>query len=356
MLHTMKCILIPRRGEDINSLLTVSENFPQPLRKAGQILVKVQACALAPGDIRVMKGHCDYFQSPRGFPYVPGGDISGTVQEADDESRFKPGDRVLCMFAIPRPLDGLAEYACVKEQLVEKIPDDMSFVDAAALTSSALASYNACESFIKAGDRVLILGGSGGCGTFLIQMAKNKSASYIAATSSDAELVKSLGADECIKYHQETFWQIAKFKEDPFDIIIDLGVGRYEAWKMAKDSGVLKSGKNGVRYLTFSGDEPHMIIHNLWQTVRFAFSILPRVCWTFLWPFVPRYLHHTDGLEVKPESFASIIDLVERGKLRVVIDPRSTVKPLDLDEVKVAFHVMDKQAGHGKVVVQVASS
>ena len=63
----MKCILIPRHGEDIDNLLKCSENFPSPARKAGQVLVKVQACALAPGDIRVMKGHCDYFQSPRGF-------------------------------------------------------------------------------------------------------------------------------------------------------------------------------------------------------------------------------------------------------------------------------------------------
>ena len=352
----MKCILIPRQGEDIDNLLTFSGNFPEPVRKQGQVLVKVQACALAPGDIRVMKGHCDYFQSPRGFPYIPGGDFSGIVQEVDDESRFQPGDRVLCMFEIPRPLDGLAEYACVKEHLVEKIPDDMSYVDAAALTSSALASYSASESFIKPGDRVLILGGSGGCGTFLIQMAKNKGASYIAATSSDAELVKSLGADECMIYHKEKFWQITKFKQDPFDIIVDLGVGRYEAWKMARDSGVLKSGKNGGHYLTFSGDEPHMKIHNMWQTVKFAFSILPRVCWTRVWPYVPRYLHHMDALEVKPGRFAEIIGLVEEGRLRVVIDSHSVVKPLNLDGVKQAFHIMDKRAGHGKVVIQVASS
>ena len=74
----MKCILIPRHGEDIDNL-TCSENFPSPARKAGQVLVKVQACALAPGDIRVMKGHCDYFQSPRGFPCIPGGDITSVA-------------------------------------------------------------------------------------------------------------------------------------------------------------------------------------------------------------------------------------------------------------------------------------
>ena len=91
------------------------------------------------------------------------------------------------------------------------------------------------------------------------------------------------------------------------------------------------------------------------QTVKFVFSILPRVCWTRLYPFVPRYIHHMDALEVKPGRFAQIIDMVKMGRLRVVIDSHSVVKPLDLDGVKKAFHVMDNRAGHGKVVIQVAS-
>ena len=352
----MKCILIPSHGEDIDELLTISNNFPKPIRKPGQVLIKVQACALAPGDIRVMKGHCDYYQHPRsGFPYIPGGDMSGIVEEADDNSRFKAGDRVLCMFEIPRPLDGLAEYACAKESLVEKIPDTISFVDAAALTSSALAAYNTAEAFVKSGDRVLILGGSGGVGTLLIQMAKNKGASYIAATSTDEALLHSLGADFVINYRKQNFWDIAQFKKKPFDIIIDLGVGRYESWKKAKDLGVLKPFKNGGKYVSIIGDEPEMKIHGLWQTFTFMMSILPRVIWTRMWPFVPRYCYHMEALDVRDGVFKEIIDLVEDGKLRVVIDSRSsTGTSLDLDAVKKAFHIMNKRAGHGKVVVQVA--
>lgn len=350
----MKCILISSHGEDIDSLLTLSNNFPKPVRKPDQVLIKVQACALAPGDIRVMKGHCDYFQSPRGFPYIPGGDMSGIVEGADDNSRFRKGDRVLCMFEIPRPLDGLAEYACAKESLVEKIPDAMSFVDAASLTSSALAAYNTAEPFIEAGSRVLILGGSGGVGTFLVQMAKNVGASYVAATSTDEALVKSLGADCVINYKKENFWDVAQFKEDPFDAIIDLGVGHYESWQKAKDSGVLKAGKDGGKYVTIIGDEPEMKLHNAWQTFTFMMSILPRVLWTRLWRFGPRYCYNMDALEVREGVFKRIIGDVEKGMLRIVIDSHSTTS-LDLEAVKKAFHIMDERAGHGKVVVKVAA-
>lgn len=63
-----------------------------------------------------------------------------------------------------------------------------------------------------------------------------------------------------------------------------------------------------------------------------------------------------DALEVKPGRFAEIISMVEEGKLRVVVDSHSVVKPLDLDGVKRAFHIMNERAGHGKVVIQVASS
>jgi NADPH:quinone reductase-like Zn-dependent oxidoreductase len=196
----MKCILIDKHGEDIDKLLTIAEDHPKPIRKKGEVLIQVQACALAPGDIRVMKGHCDYFQAPRSFPYIPGGDISGTVQEADEDSRFhKEGDAVLAMFEIPRPLDGLAEYACAKESLVELVSKEsiISPAEAACLTSSALFAFHAVE-HVKTGSRVLILGGSGGVGTFLIQLARNAGASYIATTSTDEQLCHSLGADYVI--------------------------------------------------------------------------------------------------------------------------------------------------------------
>ena len=91
------------------------------------------------GDVRVLAGHCDYFQHPPGgFPYIPGGDISGIVVEADANSCLKSDDKVMAEFELPRPLNGLAEFVSVKEKLVEFAPKSVTLTEAAALPSSAL--------------------------------------------------------------------------------------------------------------------------------------------------------------------------------------------------------------------------
>ena len=353
----MKCILIEKHGDDIDKLLTLAQDHPKPIRKKGEVLIQVQACALAPGDIRVMKGHCAYVQTPPGgFPYIPGGDISGIVQEADVNSRFHKGDACLAMFESPRPLDGLAEYACAKESLVEKRPASISPAEAACLTSSALFAFRAVQQHVKRGSRILILGGSGGVGTFLIQLARNAGASYIATTTStDGQLCRSLGADDVINYKTQNFWDIPAFKKDPLDVIFDLGVGRYEAWKQSKDSKILKNGWNGGKYITAIGDEPDMMILNLWQTMLFVSGIYGRVAWTALWRWEPSYFHLSSGLDVTPGIFQDLTQLVEDKKLQVVFHPSQLpFKLIDLESVKRGFHIMNERAGHGKVVIHIS--
>lgn len=137
---TMRCILIPSHGTDIDKLVYMRKDYPRPVKRKGEALIKVHACALAPGDVRVMTGHCDYFQEPPSFPYIPGGDISGIIVEADKTSRFKPGDKVMAEFELPRPLNGLAEYMSVKENLIERAPKNIPLMEAAALPSSALSA------------------------------------------------------------------------------------------------------------------------------------------------------------------------------------------------------------------------
>jgi NADPH:quinone reductase-like Zn-dependent oxidoreductase len=81
----------------------------------------------------IQAGHCDYFQEPPRFPYIPGGDISGTVVEADPSSRFKVGDRVMAEFELPRPLNGLAEFISVKEKLVEIAPTSIPLLEVSSI-------------------------------------------------------------------------------------------------------------------------------------------------------------------------------------------------------------------------------
>lgn len=345
----MNCALIESHGDDIDKLLRIGQ-LPKPQRKRGELLVKVKAVALAPGDVRVMKGHCDFFQSPGTFPYIPGGDFCGIVEEADPTSRFRSGDGIVAMFELPRPLNALAEYCVVKESLAEIKPPDISWINAACLTSSAVAAFLAAR-HVTEGSRIMILGASGGVGTFLVQLCKNAKASFIAATSTDQVLVKSLGADVVIDYTQECWSDVPEFEDHPFDIIFDLGVGRKEAWVAAKNYSILK--REG-KFVTFSGHNPEMKIHNIWQTCAFMTALQGRVLGSGCWPLIPKYIWH-NGLDLQPGMLKQLFGLVQAGKLKVVLDPISPL-PFTADGIRKGFHLMNSRHAHGKVVVEVAPS
>ena len=293
------------------------------------------------------RGHCDLFQEPpNGFPYIPGGDISGVVVESDIKSRFKEGDEVMAMFELPRPLNGLSEFISVKEQLVEFTPKQgATLVEASALPSSALSALLAVKRHVKMGDRVLVLGGSGGVGTFLIQIAKNSNA-FVAATSTDTELLATLGADKVINYQVSNWWEDEELlSSDPFDLIVDLAVGR-DAWVKAKQSKLLKtSGK----FLAFTSDTPLLEIHTYWQALKIVGRYEWRMMTTRLSPFSPRYIWH-NGLGVNPGLLAEVAKMVEDGSVKVVLD-RDSPLPFTEDGVKRGFHIMQKRSGHGKIVV-----
>jgi NADPH:quinone reductase-like Zn-dependent oxidoreductase len=357
---TMKCALISSHGDDIDELLSMSNNYPKPKleRKKRELLIKVHACALAPGDIRVMKGHCDLFQSPpEGFPYVPGGDVSGIVQEADPHSRFKKGDRVFAMFELPRPVHGLAEYAIVKEANAEIIPDGIDFLEAAALTSSAVAASIAANEHVRPGSRVLILGGNGGVGTFLIQYAKKiQNASFVAVTSStkEPERLVALGVDRVVDYTQQIWYtDIPEFEDDPFDVIFDLGVGRKQAWTAAKSYSSLLKRQTG-KYVTFSGHNPELKVHDVWQACGLMAVMYSRMIGSACNPLIPKYVWH-NGLDIKDGvTLKEILCHVREGKLELVLDPISPL-PFTLDGIRRGFHLMNSRHANGKVVVQIIS-
>jgi len=346
-IQTMKSVIISAHGTNVKKLLSITTNRPKPIRQKGELLIQVYACALAPGDVRVLKGDCDFFQSPGEFPYIPGGDLSGVVVEADEDSRFSPGDQVMCMFELPRPLCGLAEYATVKESNAKLKPPSMTMIQASALTSSALTAMLAAQQYVKPGSRILVLGGSGGVSTFFVQLARNAGASYIACTSTQEELLTSLGVDCVIDYRTQQWWEMREFALQPFDVILDT-VGGREPWIQARKTRTLK--RKGV-YVVMNGDEPLMQIHNLYQTLQFMFPLVGRQLWTGICPFVPRYIWH-QGLDIQPGHLQELGEMVEQGKLKVVLDPMTPVA-FETEAIQRAFELMESRHAHGKVVVQI---
>lgn len=263
----------------IDDMITVTDGHPAPEfdpKRKGFALLKVHSCALAPGDIRVISGKTRKFQGPPSFPYVCGGDVAGVVEAvADGEDRLKVGDRVVARFHTAGPRGGMAEYAVVKAKTAEPIPPRCSWAEGAALASSGWTAMVVAER-VKPGDRVLVLGGSGSVGTTLVQLLKGVSgAAYVAATSTQEELLTDLGCDDVIDYRKDDVWSLQQYLEDPFDVVIDLAGG---GWAKAKQAAVVKSGRRGGRFLTVTPDKPVFEVRRRLHARRMgaALSVLHR--------------------------------------------------------------------------------
>lgn len=337
-------------GEDPTELLSISDTIPRPkLPSKGRfLLVRVHAVSLAPGDCRVMSGKTRLVQGPPSLPYIPGGDLCGTVVEVSEgETQFKVGDVVAAMFDTAGPRGALAEYKVVKAENAALKPKSLSFEDAAALPSSALTAMLLCERYVRAGDRVLVLGGGGGVGCHVLQLLKAHGASYVAATCTDKDLLRSLGVDRAVDRTEENWWEIAEFKETPFDLVVDL-YGTHEPWKHASSSGTVKSGRLGGRYVTTVGDTPYMVFRHWWHIFKLMYDMTARGIWTRLSRGNPRWIYHL-GLE--PKDLPRLLERVEAGEFRAVLD---STHNFDLAGLQEAFRRQKSRKAHGKVVIVVS--
>jgi NADPH:quinone reductase-like Zn-dependent oxidoreductase len=200
---------------------------PMPHPAAHEVVVKFHAASLNYRDLLFASGL--YNPHPR-LPAVPGSDGAGVVTAAGERvTRWKIGDRVCPIFMQgwledpPAPasrrtalgagdLDGtLREYGAFHESGLVRIPDALSFAEAATLPCAAVTAWNALVHVgkIKAGDTILTLG-TGGVSVFAIQIAKLHGARVIATSSNDDKLAraKQLGADETINYHTIPDWDV----------------------------------------------------------------------------------------------------------------------------------------------------
>jgi alcohol dehydrogenase len=197
-------------------------DWPEPKAGPGQAVVDVAVCGLNYLDIFVLHGMPGL---PVQMPRIPGGDISGTVREVGTGvKREWIGRRVLVDPHIKpggalgeHDHGGLCERIAVDADNLLALPDDVSFEEAAALPIAYGTAWRMmiARGGVRAGEKVLILGASGGVGTACVQIAKNVGAEVIACASSAAKLdrLRELGADHLIDYTREDFskraWEIS---------------------------------------------------------------------------------------------------------------------------------------------------
>src|SRR5438309_2736579 len=262
------------------------EDTRRPEPKEDQILVRAIAAGVNPVDASIRSERGAKFFGIT-LPFIPGYDIAGVVEKTGAKiAKFKPGDSVYAYLSL-KDGGGYAEYAVATEVEAAPKPKSIRFVEAAGVPVVALTAWQALIDTAKlsVGQTVLIHGGSGGVGSFAIQIAKARGAKVIAtASTANQDLLKQLGADVAIDYTKQKFEDVAK----DVDVVLD-SVGKDT---LARSYGMVKKG--GIIVSIVAGlDQAELLKHG----IRGA------------------------ALSVEPnsEELAEIGKLIDQGKIKVIV-------------------------------------
>ncbi|HWS75838.1 MAG TPA: NADPH:quinone oxidoreductase family protein [Quisquiliibacterium sp.] len=194
----MKAVLCEKFGPP--ETLAVRE-VPDPVAGKGQVVIRIHAAGVNFPDTLIIE---DKYQLKPPLPFSPGGEVAGVVESVGEGvTRAKVGDRVM---AFPG-FGGYAEKVCVDQTRITRLPEGVSLVHAAALTTTYGTTHHALKdrAQIKPGETLLVLGAAGGTGISAVEMGKLMGARVIAAASSQEKLdfCRAHGADETIDYSRE---------------------------------------------------------------------------------------------------------------------------------------------------------
>lgn len=229
----MKAFVIDRYGRK-NGIRAGDMPMPEP--REDDVLIQIHAAGVNPLDSKIRDGEFKLIL-PYRLPLILGNDLAGVVVRVGSRARrFKPGDEV---YARPHKdrIGTFAEFIAVKEDAVALKPAALTMAEAASIPLVGLTAWQALieKGQLKNGQKVLIHAGSGGVGTFAIQLAKHVGATVATTTSArNIELVKRLGADIVIDYQKDDFSAILK----DYDLVLDTQGGN----ALEKSLRVLKPG------------------------------------------------------------------------------------------------------------------
>ncbi|WP_454889706.1 NADP-dependent oxidoreductase [Serratia quinivorans] len=332
---TMKAFTFKRYGK---SPELGFDNVDYPSLKANEVLVKVYAVGLNPIDNVIPTG---IFKPVLHFklPATLGSDLSGVVIAVGSRvTRFSPGDEIFASI-FDTGTGSLAEFAVVPESAVAIKPANLDFVQAASLPMVSLTSWQALTERVRLrpGQKVFIPAGSGGIGTFAIQLAKQLGATVGTTTSTgNIEWVRSLGADEVVDYKKEEFEKVLA----GYDVV--LGTTRGDM--IEKSTQILKPGGSIVS-LVGPLDVKFARARGLNFFLTFIFRLMSR---NIMRLSKKRGLTYT-FLFVRPEGdqLSQIGKLVETEQIKPVID-----KVFPFAQTKEALAYLAQGHAKGKVVIK----
>jgi NADPH:quinone reductase-like Zn-dependent oxidoreductase len=216
------------------------EDLPEPLAGPGEVVIAVRAAGVNPVDYKIREGKYPAVKEEQ-LPVTLGRDVAGVVSSVGDAANgLQPGDEVFVM--LPQDRGGYAEWVTAPSEVCAHKPSTLDWIQAASVPLAALTAWQGLFTHgrLRAGQRVLIHGASGGVGPFAVQFAKMKGAEVFAtASAQNRDFVRNLGADRMIDYQAERFEDIVH----DADLVYDLIGGDTEArsWQVLKRGGTLVS-------------------------------------------------------------------------------------------------------------------
>jgi NADPH:quinone reductase-like Zn-dependent oxidoreductase len=303
------------------------EEVPAPAPKAGEVLIKVEAASLNRADIGLRKG--TYRISPDALPVIPGREFAGTIAKlGDNVSEYKIGQRVV---GYPS-LGGYAEYAVATVSEVRPVPDGVSSAQAACLPTVFLTAWFGLltDGDLKAGEWLLVQGGSSGVGTAAIQIGKHLGARVIATSGSEEKCrrLRQLGADVTIDVSENEFVkEVMRVTADRgVDVVLEMiGGDVYQ-----KSLQILAPGG---RLFSIGG----------------AFGAIPDPPPSLTEGRKAKRFSITNHLKANPEDFKQLDEIQQRvkeKKFQVVIG-----KSFPLAEARAAQRYLEGREHFGKVVL-----
>ena len=220
----------------------VLEDAPIPAIGPGEVLVRVEASGVSPGELDWPGAWLNHDGTPRTPPIVPGHEVAGIVDSVGPGTAgLAVGDAVFGYIDVRR--DGAdAEYVAVRAEELAPKPASLTHAQAAAIPLSALTAWQALfdHGELAPGQRVLVHGGAGGVGTYAVQLARWRGAHVVATSSArDGDLVRTLGADEVIDYRAQRFEDVVSDVDVVFDTV---GGETWErSWTVVRPGGRLVS-------------------------------------------------------------------------------------------------------------------
>ena len=332
----MKAFIVDRYGN--NDGVRAGE-MPDPEVRDDDVLVQIHAASVNPLDLKIRGGSLKLIL-PYRLPFVLGNDLAGVVVRVGSRvQRFKRGDEVYARPDQDR-IGAFAEFISIKEDAVASKPKELTMEEAASIPLVGLTAWQALieRANLKAGQKVLVHAGSGGVGTFAIQLAKHLGA-LVATTTSTANLdwVKPLGADIVIDYRKDDFETLLH----DYDVVLDTlgGETLEKSLRVLKPGGKLAS-LSGPTDPGFAKD-----IRSTW-ILRLVMRLLSyrirqkakrhQVSYSFLF------------MRASGDQLREIASLIDSGIIRPVMD-----RVFPFASTKEALVYVETGRAKGKVVVKV---